>query len=441
MSVNLNMLNIDLARFNEAASGKHNIGQLKLGADGASVVRTNNHKHWTIFNNTEIRPEESLAIKNAFCKALSREGLSDDKVGEIRMKLGIGGSILDTLKAGNIKPLSAAEVREIIDEVAGDLNKSRAPGAQLRTSAQIYRGVSAKTLAARKTDRDQINADTVATMETRVGGAVGEMVDLLEATGKRPDFPAFTKNIAREICRELQKPGTLASPGQSLDLQMSPITLKHDASGTIVAKFRLDDGRTFSVGTNLTKEELRDQMNKVLYGEVADDAPEEAEDAGNVQPNARKNPPRYGELIDDLKRTFDTARDTAEIEKRQNAIFQRLSQGSAGKKFEPKDLKTHALHQVREKLVDSVVDRLVEALRNVRGMDPRNARLVNQVRDVIYGDQDIDADALVEEISDVLHKERVDFKANIGKNDPLVQQIEDNFDENLNIDALLGNND
>ena len=32
MPVNLNMLNIDLARFNEAASGKHNIGQLKLGA-------------------------------------------------------------------------------------------------------------------------------------------------------------------------------------------------------------------------------------------------------------------------------------------------------------------------------------------------------------------------------------------------------------------------
>jgi hypothetical protein len=56
MAVNLNMLDINIDQFNEAASGKHNIGQLKLG---------------------------------------------------------IGGSILDTLKAGGIKPLSAAEVREI----------------------------------------------------------------------------------------------------------------------------------------------------------------------------------------------------------------------------------------------------------------------------------------------------------------------------------------
>lgn len=100
MSVNLGNLNISLDQFNEAARGKYNIAQLKLGPDGASVVRTNNHKHWTIFNNTPFSAEESLSIKFAFCRALEREGLGgDDALDAIRTKLGIPGSQLDAMKA------------------------------------------------------------------------------------------------------------------------------------------------------------------------------------------------------------------------------------------------------------------------------------------------------------------------------------------------------
>ena len=75
MGLDLGNLSISLDRFNEAASGKYNIGQLKLSKDGTSVYRTNNHKTWTIFNNTKISSAESLAIKSAFCRALANEGL------------------------------------------------------------------------------------------------------------------------------------------------------------------------------------------------------------------------------------------------------------------------------------------------------------------------------------------------------------------------------
>ena len=76
MGVNLNNLNISLDQFNAVSSGKYNIGQLKLGEDGASVYRTNNHKTLTFLNTTRISPEESFALKSAFCNALANEGVN-----------------------------------------------------------------------------------------------------------------------------------------------------------------------------------------------------------------------------------------------------------------------------------------------------------------------------------------------------------------------------
>ena len=151
--VNLDGLNISLDTFNAAADGTYNIGQLKLSEDGTSVYRTNNHKTWTIFNRTKISPEESLAIKQAFCNALSDEGLAQDKIDYVKRSLGIFGSKLELLKFGNIKPLSAADVREFIDMYAGEINAKRMSAAKgagaaklLKTSADIYTDVSRKEM-------------------------------------------------------------------------------------------------------------------------------------------------------------------------------------------------------------------------------------------------------------------------------------------------------
>ena len=124
MAINLSNLNISLDTFNKEASGVLNIGQMKLSSDGKSVYRANNHKTWTIFNWTKISSEEALAVKFAFCKALSKEGLSQDAINAVKQKLGIQGDAIAALKAGNIKPLTAAEVREVIDEYAGQINKN-----------------------------------------------------------------------------------------------------------------------------------------------------------------------------------------------------------------------------------------------------------------------------------------------------------------------------
>lgn len=140
MAINLSRLNISLDKFNAESSGTYNIGQMKLSSDGKSVYRTNNHKTFTILNRTEISTEEALAVKFAFCRALSREGLSQDAINAVKQKLGIPGNASEALKAGNIKPLTAAEVREVIDTYADQINKHRASAANgakaLKTSAE-----------------------------------------------------------------------------------------------------------------------------------------------------------------------------------------------------------------------------------------------------------------------------------------------------------------
>ena len=102
MAINLSNLDISLDKFNAESSGDYNIGQLKLSSDGKSVYRTNNHKTWKIFNRTKISSEEALAAKFAFCKALSKEGLSKEAVDAVKAKLGIPDGAIGALKAGTL---------------------------------------------------------------------------------------------------------------------------------------------------------------------------------------------------------------------------------------------------------------------------------------------------------------------------------------------------
>ena len=209
--VHLDGLNISLDKFNEVADGKYNIGQLKLSEDGKSVYRTNNDKPGTIFNITKISPEESLAIKQAFCNALGNEGLAQDKIDYVKRSLGIFGSKLELLKFGNIKPLSAAEVREIIDMYAGEINAKRMSAAKgteaakmLKTSADIYNGVSKKTMEDREATRGRINARTLDKIQTGADWSVNRLMDILEYPKNGGTVSEETKGIALEFCLAMQ---------------------------------------------------------------------------------------------------------------------------------------------------------------------------------------------------------------------------------------------
>ncbi len=119
MAVNLNTLSISLDRFDAVSDGTFNIGHIKLSDDGSDIVRTNRHKTFEFLNKDTISPEETLAIKNAFCKALSQERLSDKSMDDIRARLGLKSGMVGSLSHRDLRPLTAAQVREILDKYAG----------------------------------------------------------------------------------------------------------------------------------------------------------------------------------------------------------------------------------------------------------------------------------------------------------------------------------
>ncbi len=114
----------------------------------------NHHVHFTSFNKTEINVSEVLAIKNAFVKALSENGVEQKEIDRIRRDLGLdsAGAGDRTLHARSLKPLSRQMIREILDRNASAIS----PESGVRTSEQIYGKGGMKE--SRMNTRDEINA-------------------------------------------------------------------------------------------------------------------------------------------------------------------------------------------------------------------------------------------------------------------------------------------
>lgn len=90
---------------------------------------------------------------------------------------------------------------------------------------------------------------------------------------------------------------------------------------------------------------------------------------------------------------------------------------------------------LRNANMEDVVKVLQQALDRVRHLDNRNTKLINDVREVFYGNKNINSDNLLKEISDVLNKKYVNP---MDKTDQNIQNhIVDDLDENLNINDWL----
>ncbi len=443
MAINLSRLNISLDKFNAVSSGTYNIGQMKLSSDGKSVYRTNNHKTFTILNRTEISTEEALAVKFAFCRALSREGLSQDAINAVKQKLGIPGNASEALKAGNIKPLTAAEVREVIDTYADQINKHRASAANgakaLKTSAEIYRGVDKQEMENRAAARDEVNAQSVAKLKTTANRAVENLLDILHFGGDVESITSFEKKLAKEIMTKLSNPTAFVGKDKepkSVSMKVVPVTFSLQENGNVLAKITLSNKNTFSIDTGLDQKGLANKAADVLNAiavynslkaekprverEVADDdilkAINELESGGIGTEELETGDGNAGmsteNLLSGLKRVFDAL----------------------------KEVKGQDLRKVlRDANMEAVVKALQQALDKVRHLDNRNTLLINNVREAFYGNPKINTDDLFKEISDILNKKRPDPAGKIVANRQ--NQVEADLEEPLNINAWLEEND
>ena len=444
MAINLSSLNISLDKFNAESSGTYNIGQMKLSSDGKSVYRTNNHKTFTILNWTEISSEEALAVKFAFCRALSREGLSQDAINAVKQKLGIPGNALDALKAGNIKPLTAAEVREVIDTYADQINKHRASAANgakaLKTSAEIYRGVDKQEMENRAAARDEVNAQSVAKLKTTANRAVENLLDILHFGGDVESITSFEKKLAKEMMTKLSNPTAFVGKDKEpepLSMVTAPVTFKLRENGNVLAEITLSDKNTFSIDTGLDQKGLADKAADVLnaiavYNSLKAEKPRVENEAADDDIMKAINELELGGIgTEELETGKVKARSgNAGIDKETllnglNIVFNALKKSRGQNR-----------RKLRDTQMEGVVKALQQALDKVRHLDNRNTMLINNVREAFYGNPNINIDDLFKEISDILNKKSPDPADKIIANRQ--NQVKADLEETLNINAWLG---
>ena len=441
MAINLSKLNISLDTFNAESSGTYNIGQMKLSSDGKSVYRTNNHKTFTILNRTEISSEEALAVKFAFCRALSKEGLTQEAINTVKQKLGIPGDAMDALKAGNIKPLTAAEVREVIDTYADQINKHRADVANgakaLKTSAEIYRGVGKQEMESRAAARDAVNAQSVAKLKTTADSAVNNVLDILHFGEQGESITSFDKKLAKEILAKLSNPTAFDRKSKTVDMVAVPVKFTLQDNGKVLAKITLGNENTFSIDTGLDRNGLVNKAVALLNAVAASTPPKvekprvekkladddimqainelesggigmEELETGKVKAGSDNVGMSKENLLRGLKRVFDALKEVKGQDQRK---------------------------VLRDAYMEDVVWALQQALDKARHLDNRNTLLINNVREAFYGNPAINTDDLFKEISDILNKKRVNPMDKVDEN--IKNKVVD-LEETININAFLG---
>ena len=93
---------------------------------------------------------------------------------------------------------------------------------------------------------------------------------------------------------------------------------------------------------------------------------------------------------------------------------------------------------LREANMEDVVKALLQALNKVRKLDNRNTELVSNVREVFYGNPEIEPAAVLKEISDVLNEKPADPFKKVEEN--IMNHAEVDLDENFNINNFLNGN-
>ena len=453
MAINLDTLNISLSRFDAVSNGEYNIGHIKLSEDGRDVVRTNNHKTFEFLNNDTIRPEETLAIKDAFCKALSQERLSDKSMDDIRAKLGLGRYSVGSLSPRNLRPLTAAQVREILDKYAGEINANRASrnnAERVRTSRDIHRGFSAQDLKDHRAVCDERNDRSEAKMTLRAGADLQRAMDMFELVGTDPriiEQSQQTTDLAMDLLANLSDEKALKSQGKTLKLNAVPLTLVHGSQGTLLACVRIDAETVFTLDTGRTKEELMRWARGVLDVPT----PTAARPAAHA-PVKRSLPPRERtRLLTYLRDSFSLVNNPAQMKQMVQAKLPSIPLEAKGRILTEETRRMHAEYGVREDITGNCVKPLVVALNDVRPNDPRNGALVNKVRAIIGGAKVISTDAngnrtmntrrnreeVLDEITGILSRERYNPDT-IAQNVKLEGIDDDEIEGNLNIDEIEG---
>ena len=159
MAINLANVNLTIRQFQEISSGKYNAGEVRLATDH-SLGKINHHVGMTGLNKVSISHAETLAVKDAFIRALSQNGVAADELDRVRKELGLApdGAVDTALAQRSIRPLTREQIRAILDRNADTINQANNGQEIIRTEAQLHERFSERERADIVRTRNQANA-------------------------------------------------------------------------------------------------------------------------------------------------------------------------------------------------------------------------------------------------------------------------------------------
>ena len=250
--INLSNVNISLQEFQEIASGKYNAGEVKLAGENRLGKMNNHVETWWFSNREKIDHEEVLAIKQAFVKALSKNGVGEAEINRIRQELGLAPLGADDrgLRRRNVVPLARQQIREILDRNAAVINSQPLANAvRINDSSMIY-GPSGMSDEA-KAKRDAVNRELASgkrsvrevksfgRFETVITGSVGYA---------RPEARRAMLGIARE----------------QLGMLMRQCECRPSATVPAAAMFPVPGGPSIEMPTGLSQKAFAERLENVI---------------------------------------------------------------------------------------------------------------------------------------------------------------------------------
>ena len=121
---------ITLNDFRTLSNGEYNAGQIDFTTNSNGEVtglkKVNHHVTFKSLNGVEIDAKRAVAVKEAFIQALTNEGVSPEKIAQIRERLGIASDTKTTLDDASaalkrrFTPLTREQVRDILRHDVSD---------------------------------------------------------------------------------------------------------------------------------------------------------------------------------------------------------------------------------------------------------------------------------------------------------------------------------
>ncbi len=262
MATDLSSVNISLSQFQAISSGKFNAGEVKLSGT-SGLAKMNNHVHFRGMNAQTIPHDETLAIKEAFVRALASGGVGRDALNAVRRELGLApdGKADRTLLERSMKPLSRQQIREILDRNAAAINSAQGVRT-IVTDAQLHTGSKA---AVRSIVRDIANAELDSTRKLAANDDVALAQVLI---GGDVEFQSA------EDRQELLK---LARYQRGSILMTSEGKPSTDPNGTVSVVCDKAGGRTVTLSLGMSEAEYVNKLDDIILRLANGDEPSDEE--------------------------------------------------------------------------------------------------------------------------------------------------------------------